>query len=140
LQEILSLDLHETDVNSIPGSKTRLFIDQSNNWLIFTNQSNIWIEVLYPRLNLISEIFDLNNTCIKYLGLNLYLRPRKDERTYRVKVAILFHEPEYSSVSKVKGSVYFVVFRNRLYRLGLNMRLFVSETVKSGEIMVDYNY
>jgi hypothetical protein len=35
-----------------------------------------------------SEVFDLEDTCIKYLGLNLWLGPRRDEGTYRVKVSI----------------------------------------------------
>jgi hypothetical protein len=58
------------------------------NGLIPTNQSNGRVEVLYPRLELISEVFDLDDTYIKYLRLNLWLRPRGDEGTYRGKVAI----------------------------------------------------
>jgi hypothetical protein len=36
------------------------------NGLIPTDQSNIGVEVLYPRLELISEVFDLDDNCIKY--------------------------------------------------------------------------
>jgi hypothetical protein len=86
---------------------------------ITTDQSNIGVEVLYPRLNLISVIFDLDDTCIRYLHLHLYLERRGDEGKFRVKVAIRFHSAEYPSVSKVKASVYFVVLWNGLYRLRL---------------------
>jgi hypothetical protein len=58
------------------------------NGLIPRDQSNIGVEVLYPRLELISEVFDLDHTCFKYLRLNVWLGPRGDEGTYRVKVAI----------------------------------------------------
>jgi hypothetical protein len=43
------------------------------NGLIPTDQSNVGVEVLYSRLELISEVFDLDDTCIKYLRLNLWL-------------------------------------------------------------------
>jgi hypothetical protein len=41
-------------------------------------------------LNLISEVFDLDDTCIKYFFLNLWLGYRGDEGRYRGKVAIGF--------------------------------------------------
>jgi hypothetical protein len=46
------------------------------NRLIITDQSNVEVEVLYPRLEFISEVFDLDDTCIKYLLLNLWLGQR----------------------------------------------------------------
>jgi hypothetical protein len=44
---------------------------------ITTDQSNVGVEVLYPRLNLMSVIVDLDDTCIKYLRLNLCLGPEE---------------------------------------------------------------
>jgi hypothetical protein len=41
-------------------------------------------------LDHIRVVFDLDDTCIKYLSLNLWLGPRGDEGKYRVKVAISF--------------------------------------------------
>jgi hypothetical protein len=61
------------------------------------------------------------------LHLNLFLRPRGDEGTYKIKIAILFHSQDYLSVSKVKGSVYFVVLWNGLR---LKREVFTSETAK----------
>jgi hypothetical protein len=106
---------------------------------ITTDHSNVGVEVLYPRLNLMSVIFDLDDTCIKYLRLNLWLGPRGDEGTYRVKVAIRFHSPEHPNVSKVKGSVYFVVFWNGLNRLGLKCEVLASDTAKK-KVLIDPNY
>jgi hypothetical protein len=54
------------------------------------DQANVGVEILYQRLDLISEVFDLDDTCIKYLHLKLWLEPRGDEGTYREKVAIRF--------------------------------------------------
>jgi hypothetical protein len=61
------------------------------------------------------------------LHLNLFLRPRGDEGTYKIKVAICFHSPEYPNYSKVKGSVYFVMLWNGLK---LKREVFTSETAK----------
>jgi hypothetical protein len=46
------------------------------NGSIPTDQSNVGVEVLYPRVELMSEVFDLDDTCIKYLRLHLWLGPR----------------------------------------------------------------
>jgi hypothetical protein len=58
------------------------------NGLISTDQSNIGVEVLDPSLELISEVFDLDDTCFKYLLLKLWLWPRGDEGAYTEKVTI----------------------------------------------------